>query len=888
VEPQLKRHEPLYLKHRPQALDQLVGQESVRRTLTNAINFDRISHAYLFTGPRGTGKTSSARILAKSLNCKAGDKATATPCQECISCMEIKTGNSTAVFEIDAASNNSVEDARVLIERAPLVAPGGRYKIYIIDECHMLSKEAFNALLKTIEDPPPNVVFILATTEEHKVIPTIVSRCQRLMFRLVQHEDLLMHLRKVADQEGIEITDRAIDFVARRSGGGLRDALGLLDQASLLSAPGKPADVNDLLTLLGALNEDVLLDMSACVLERRGQDLLAAANKLLHQGREPAIVVQELARHFLSLTKASYLADTADRDNVAAKLIVGSPEYVTALYEQAPKFERSELSQLVEVLDRLEQTCRRTTQPGMHLEVGLLGLCHRQDMLLVRELAGRVARLEQALAGGASIPASGQTARASSGQPASSSYGQAQASHAQQPQPSQTHSASQSPSYNQSRSTNGQQSASSNGGSRPESSGYEPKGAMPTSSAGSRSYQDEPDIDVLPNANGSGAGSGSTAASSNSANGEAGSSSANSNSFSTGSGSTSASSNNFSTGSGSTSASSNNSSAGAGYTSANSYDPGASGSTSASSNGSTAGNAAANAPSAGADRAATTSSGSSSSYNSSPTSSSSSSSKPTAQSSSKTNAGGDDDEDQGDSLPPEEVDRIWGDLLAEIQRTHIPSYGVLVSAQAFPVRISDTELVIGIIGEPFQKTVESRTDHIKRACNALLGKPMHVKVRAVNRGPAPAARPAAAPRERAMAPAPVSAGAPGPDGDEDYDRARQNYGHRASTSEPPIHATDLPPGTPRFADQTGSGLEQSPQLSANFTSRESATASSEGNRAPAATAVAAPPVPFENVPICAADLAAQTQNANTTIIKEAYKLFEGPGSRLLGGGGNKA
>ncbi|HNH75248.1 MAG TPA: DNA polymerase III subunit gamma/tau, partial [Candidatus Obscuribacter sp.] len=229
---------PLYLRHRPQTLTQLVGQRSVVKTLTNAIDNDRIAHAYLFTGPRGTGKTSSARILAKSLNCEKGP--TAEPCMVCPMCVEIKQGISPAVLEIDAASNNSVDDARVLIERAPLVAQGGRFKLYIIDECHMLTKEAFNALLKTIEEPPPKVIFVLATTEEHKVPPTIISRCQRLMFRLVNHEDLTKHLRNVADQEDIHIEDSALELIARRSGGGLRDAMGLLDQASLLATKEKP------------------------------------------------------------------------------------------------------------------------------------------------------------------------------------------------------------------------------------------------------------------------------------------------------------------------------------------------------------------------------------------------------------------------------------------------------------------------------------------------------------------------------------------------------------------------------------------------------------------------------------------------------------------------
>lgn len=213
----MKSYLPLYLKHRPQSLGDLVGQKSVVKTLTNAIDNDRIAHAYLFTGPRGCGKTSSARILAKSLNCEKGP--TAEPCMTCTMCIEIKAGNSPAVLEIDAASNNSVDDARVLIERAPLVAQGGRFKLYIIDECHMLTKEAFNALLKTIEEPPPNVIFILATTEEHKVPPTIISRCQRLMFRLANHKELSQHLRKIADIENISILDEAIDLIARRSGG---------------------------------------------------------------------------------------------------------------------------------------------------------------------------------------------------------------------------------------------------------------------------------------------------------------------------------------------------------------------------------------------------------------------------------------------------------------------------------------------------------------------------------------------------------------------------------------------------------------------------------------------------------------------------------------------
>ncbi len=373
----------------------LVGQSSVAQTLKNAIDNDRICHAYLFTGPRGTGKTSSARILAKSLNCQTG--MTPTPCLECTSCIEIKQSNSPAVFEIDAASNNSVDDARRLIERAPLVSQGGRFKLYIIDECHMLTKDAFNALLKTIEEPPPKVVFILATTEEHKVPPTIISRCQRLMFRLVNQNELVTHLRKIADLEKIEITQEALELVARRSGGGLRDALGLLDQASLLAQPGKPVEIQDMLTMLGAVHEDVLMQISQGVLERNAQLVLESAHTLMMEGREPALIAAELAKHFLNLAKASYMGAIKQGKDESLSLILGSSGYLQSLSDLAPKFERSELSQIVEQLDALEQACRKSSQPSLNLEIGLVSLCHRHDMLLIRELSDRVSQLEAEL-----------------------------------------------------------------------------------------------------------------------------------------------------------------------------------------------------------------------------------------------------------------------------------------------------------------------------------------------------------------------------------------------------------------------------------------------------------------------------------------------------------
>ncbi|MBP7863878.1 DNA polymerase III subunit gamma/tau [bacterium] len=391
------KYQPLYLKYRPQTLQELVGQSSVVKTLSNALENSRITHAYLFTGPRGTGKTSSARILAKSLNCDNGP--TTTPCLTCPSCVEIASSSSPSVFEIDAASNNSVDDARSLIERAPLAAQGGKYKIYIVDECHMLTKEAFNALLKTIEEPPPQVVFILATTEEYKVPPTILSRCQRLMFRLANQPELEKHLRKVAESENISITDDAIQLVCRRSGGGLRDALGLFDQASLLAQEGKPITSEDLLVLLGALQEDLLLSLGSGLVKGDGYSVTQAVNELLGQGREPSLIALELAKHFLNLVKGSFL-NVQDVSQMG-KYVSGSASYLEGILAQVKEGVQSpELVQIVEQLERLEQSVKRSSLPVMTLEIGLLSICHRHDIKDVKELSLKLEALENRMQGG--------------------------------------------------------------------------------------------------------------------------------------------------------------------------------------------------------------------------------------------------------------------------------------------------------------------------------------------------------------------------------------------------------------------------------------------------------------------------------------------------------
>ncbi len=395
----LEQYQPLFLKYRPQAISELVGQNSVVTTLTNAIKYQRVSHAYLLTGPRGTGKTSTARIFAKSLNCELGP--TSEPCQKCTNCLEIKQGVSPAVFEIDAASNNSVDDARLLIERAPLSACGGRFKLYIIDECHMLTKEAFNALLKTIEEPPDNVIFILATTEEHKVLPTIVSRCQKLIFRLINEQAMTAHLNDIAKKENIILEPEALTAIVRRANGGLRDGLSLLDQISLLGGNGQAISTADILLLTGALPEDTLVALSNHIFKKEGRDVLALLQELLASGWEAHLIASELAKHLLNISKASYI-DPSQKAIASQTMtsITGSDKYKNALSELAKLVDAGELIQMVEEVDRLEISCRRSAQPIMNLEIGLLSLCQRLDIVELRAIQSRLDKLENSLANG--------------------------------------------------------------------------------------------------------------------------------------------------------------------------------------------------------------------------------------------------------------------------------------------------------------------------------------------------------------------------------------------------------------------------------------------------------------------------------------------------------
>ncbi|NMF83381.1 DNA polymerase III subunit gamma/tau [Nodosilinea sp. P-1105] len=357
-------YEPLHHKYRPQTFGELVGQDAIATTLTNALQQQRIAHAYLLCGPRGTGKTSSARILAKSLNCVRQDHPTPEPCGVCETCRSITNGSALDFIEIDAASNTGVDNIRELIERAQFAPVQCRYKVYVIDECHMLSTAAFNALLKTLEEPPSNVVFVLATTDPQRVLPTIISRCQRFDYRRIPLEPMIGHLRAIASQEAIDINDEALRLVAQVSQGGLRDAQSLLDQLSLLEPPIEADAVWD---LVGAVPEQDLLALVQAIVSDNGTAVLEQARKLMDRGREPLIVLQNLAGFYRDLLIAKTAGDRQD-------LVAITPPTWADMQTLAQDLDIALLLQGQQHLRSTEVQVKNTTQPRLWLEVSLLGL----------------------------------------------------------------------------------------------------------------------------------------------------------------------------------------------------------------------------------------------------------------------------------------------------------------------------------------------------------------------------------------------------------------------------------------------------------------------------------------------------------------------------------
>lgn len=354
----------LHHRYRPQTFAQLVGQQAVATTLTNAIHSGRIAPAYLFTGPRGTGKTSSARILAKSLNCQNSDSPTPLPCGQCNSCKAIASSSALDVVEIDAASNSSVENIRQTIERCQLAPIECRYKVYCIDECHSLSNQAFQALLKTLEEPPDRVVFVLCTTEVHKVPATIASRTQRFDFKRIGIEAMVQHLSAIAPQESIDINPEAVRLVAQLSSGCLRDAQCLLDQLSLFP---NTITINTVWELAGAVPEQELLKLLKAITANDSNALLVIVRNLLECGKEPLAILQSLTSFYRDLLIAKTLPDKRDMVGLTA-------DTWEELCEIAKTWATPTILQAQQHLKTSEVQVKLSSQPQLWLEIVVLGL----------------------------------------------------------------------------------------------------------------------------------------------------------------------------------------------------------------------------------------------------------------------------------------------------------------------------------------------------------------------------------------------------------------------------------------------------------------------------------------------------------------------------------
>ena len=386
----------LYRKYRPQDFSEVVGQEAVVRTLTNALSADQVRQAYLFAGPRGTGKTSMARILAKALNCAQGP--TATPDKTCHACVAIANGTSLDVIEMDAASQRGIDDIREIRERVVLQPAEGRYKVYILDEAHQLTEAAWNALLKLIEEPPPHLLFVFCTTDLAKVLPTVRSRCQTFVFQRPRLPDLVKVLRRVADGEGIDAPDAALALVARGARGSFRDAVSTLDQ--LAAATESRVTVQAVLQLLGAVEEDSLFRLCDTIVDRDTAGALVFIEELAEQGQDLGRLVTDLLEHLRHLLLVQHMGHVPDSLPV-------TEETRDRLREQANQLPQATVLRLVDLLAVAVDDMRQGGDPRLPLELALVKVTRPQADLQQESLGYRVERLEERLSAGQPLAAAG-------------------------------------------------------------------------------------------------------------------------------------------------------------------------------------------------------------------------------------------------------------------------------------------------------------------------------------------------------------------------------------------------------------------------------------------------------------------------------------------------
>lgn len=389
-------------KWRPQTFEEVTGQESITRTLKNAIEHDRLHHAYLFSGARGVGKTTSARLLAKALNCHKSDKPTVHPCSfndptACASCMEIAEGRSMDVIEFDAASNTQVDKIRDLILENIDIAPArDRYKIFIIDEVHMLSTSSFNALLKTLEEPPARVVFIMATTELHKLPDTILSRCQQFEFRTIALNKIVERLKIIAEAEKINVTDAALREIARAGEGSMRDAQSAFDQT--ISFSGEKIEVEDVTVALGIASSELLVRVVAAIADKQPAEALKVVDELVSRGQD----LRNFCRDLLTFLRDLLVVKVAGE---AEHLIESSATNLAELEKYAAVFTESDLTRFFHSLAETETKLKEALQPRYALEVGLVKLIEMSRVASIEKILERLAQLETALtSGGGNFP----------------------------------------------------------------------------------------------------------------------------------------------------------------------------------------------------------------------------------------------------------------------------------------------------------------------------------------------------------------------------------------------------------------------------------------------------------------------------------------------------
>ena len=372
-------------KYRPALFSELIAQHHVTETLRNALQLDRLAHSYLFCGPRGVGKTTAARILAKAINCPSRDADSAEPCRACASCEDFESGRSIGIFELDAASNNKVEDVRELRESVHIPPQGSLKKVYIIDEVHMLSNAAFNALLKTLEEPPPHVLFIFATTEPHKVLPTILSRCQRFDFRRISVKDIVEQLQHIAKLEGVTSDEESLLLLARKGDGSLRDALSVFDQAIALC--GASFHYSDLANAMRVVDIDLYFEATTHSCSRNSAGMFRLVEKIVAEGLDLQEFLTGLAEHLRNLLVVCSMKDTA--------VIEASANTKTRYKEAASEFTEPVLLRLLMIIDDASRAMPQCANPRLKLELALLKMATVTSALNLKEALTKLDRLER-------------------------------------------------------------------------------------------------------------------------------------------------------------------------------------------------------------------------------------------------------------------------------------------------------------------------------------------------------------------------------------------------------------------------------------------------------------------------------------------------------------